>query len=61
MDELIAHIQYVMPRLMLFTNGIELVDESRNNGNVKVERSHEALEFKGFKISHTNIKYWIAT
>ena len=42
---------------MLFTNVMALVDESTNDVNAKLERCHEALESKDFKLSRTKTKY----
>ena len=42
---------------MLFADDIVLVDESRDDMNAKLERWREALESKGFKISHTKLEY----
>ena len=42
---------------MLFAHDIVLVNESKDAVNAKLERLQEALEFKGFKISHTETKY----
>ena len=57
MDELTTHIQEEVPWCMLFADDIVLVDESRDCVNAKLGGWREALESKGFKISHTNTEY----
>ena len=42
---------------MLCTNDIVLVDESRDNVNVKLETWLETLKPEGFKISRTKTEY----
>ena len=41
---------------MLFKDHIALVNESRDYMKAKLKRQREALESKGFKISHTKIE-----
>lgn len=57
MDELSAHIQDEAPWCMLFVDDIMLLDESRDDMNMKPKRWRKALESKGFKIIRTKTKY----
>ena len=52
MDKLSTHIPRNIPWCMLFIDNIVLVDESRDDVNAKIEKRPDALESKGFKISH---------
>ena len=56
-DELIARVQEEVPRCMLFADDIVSVNESRDGVNAELGRHQEALESKGFKISHTKTIY----
>lgn len=51
MDWFTTQIQEELPWCILFANDILLVDESRDDMNMKFERWWEALEFKCFTIS----------
>ncbi|KAL4198985.1 hypothetical protein AMTRI_Chr03g48830 [Amborella trichopoda] len=57
MDDLASHLQDEVPWCMLFGYDIILIDETRNNVNIKLELWKDALESKGFKISRTRTEY----
>ena len=57
MDEVTRNIQGDIPWCMLFTDEVELVDESRAGVNRKLELWRQTLESKGFRLSRTKIEY----
>ncbi|KAL4180816.1 hypothetical protein AMTRI_Chr12g268000 [Amborella trichopoda] len=57
MDDLTRYLQDEVPRCMLFTDDVVLIDETRNGVNTKLELWRDDLESKGFKISWIKTKY----
>ena len=57
MDEFTKAIQDEIPRYMIFTNDILLIDESREGVNTKLERWRDTLEAKGFRLSRSKMEY----
>jgi retron-type reverse transcriptase len=57
MNEVMKDIQRDIPRCMIFTNDVMLIDESRIRVDQKLKLWRHALESKYFKLSRTKIEY----
>ncbi|KAL3363599.1 hypothetical protein AABB24_012720 [Solanum stoloniferum] len=57
MDELTRSIQEKVPWCMLFADDIELIDETRDRVNARLEVWRQTLESKGFRLSRTKTEY----
>ena len=56
-NKLTKYIYKSMPKYMLFTDDIVLIDETKEGINIKLEVWREALYSKGFKIIRNKIEY----
>ena len=57
LDVLIGHIQYDVPKYMLFAYDIVLVEKSQEVINCKLEMWKKVLESKGFHLSKNKTEY----
>jgi len=57
MDELTREIQDEVPWCMLFADDIELIDETRDGLNDKLEKQRHTLESRGFRLSRSETEY----